>query len=380
MKLLLATAVAAGLAVLAWIGPAAAHKPSDSYLRLTAGEDVIEGQWDVALRDLDYAIGIDGNDDGTLTWGEVKAARDRIMAYAFARLALQGDDHPCGIHPGELLIDEHSDGAYAVLRFAGLCGEAAPGRMTVAYDLFADLDPQHRGLLRVDTAHGVQTAILGPGHREAGFMLADPAPGGRFLHYVEEGVWHIWIGYDHILFLLALLLPAVLVRRDGRWQPEASFRGVLLRVLKIVTAFTVAHSITLSLAALGVVSVPARLIESLIAASVVISALNNIVPVMRERLWMVAFGFGLVHGFGFANVLIDLELPPSDLVLGLLGFNVGVELGQLTIVAAILPLIYLWRSSWTYARLALPAGSAATCAIASLWLVERVFDLWIPPL
>ena len=172
----------------------------------------------------------------------------------------------------------------------------------------------------------------------------------------------------------------MLVRRDGRWQPEDSFRGVLLRVLKIVTAFTVAHSITLSLAALGVVSVPARLIESLIAASVVISALNNIVPVMRERLWMVAFGFGLVHGFGFANVLVDLELPRSDLVLGLLGFNVGVELGQLTIVAAILPLIYLWRSSWTYARLALPAGSAATCAIASLWLVERAFDLSIPSL
>ena len=177
MKLLLATAVAAGLAVLTWIGPAAAHKPSDSYLRLAAGEDVIEGQWDVALRDLDYAIGIDGNDDGTLTWGEVKAARDRIMAYAFARLALQGDDHPCGIRPGELLIDEHSDGAYAVLRFAGVCGEAAPGRMTVAYDLFADLDPQHRGLLRVDTAHGVQTAILGPGHREAGFVLARSGPG-----------------------------------------------------------------------------------------------------------------------------------------------------------------------------------------------------------
>ena len=337
-------------------------------------------QWDVALRDLDYAIGIDGNDDGALTWGEVKAARDRIMAYAFARLAVQGDGEACSIRPGELLIDQHSDGTYAVLRFAGACGDFTPARMTVVYDLFADIDPQHRGLLRVDTAQGVQTAILGPSHREASFSLVDPAPGGRFLHFVEEGVWHIWIGYDHILFLLALLLPAVLVRRDGRWQPEGDFRSVLSRVVRIVTAFTIAHSITLSLAALGLVSVPARLIESLIAASVVLSALNNIVPVMRERLWLLAFGFGLVHGFGFANVLLDLELPPADLVLGLLGFNVGVELGQLTIVAAILPLIYLWRSSWTYARLALPAGSAATCAIASLWLFERAFDVAIPPL
>jgi HupE / UreJ protein len=367
-------------AVLAPIAPALAHKPSDSYLRLAAGDDgVLAGQWDIALRDLDVPLGLDGDDDGAITWGEVQAAGSRIFSYALARLQVGGDDRACGLRPGELLIDRHSDGAYAVLRFEAACA-GAPGRITVGYDLFADVDPQHRGLLRIETGSGVQTAILGPGQREATVVVAGPSSGRRFVHYVWEGVWHIWIGFDHILFLIALLLPAVLVRRGGRWHPEGRFRTVLVRVLKIVTAFTVAHTLTLSLVALEVVSLPSRLIESVIAASVVLSALNNLVPMVRDRLWMVAFGFGLAHGFGFANVLLDLGLPRSDLVLALIGFNAGVELGQMAIVAAFLPLAYVWRSSWTYSRLAMPAGSVAVCALACLWLVERAFDLALPPL
>lgn len=368
------------LALFAHSEPAFAHKPSDSYLRLALGEDgAFAGQWDIALRDLDVPLGLDGNDDGIITWGEVAAAESQIFPYALARLQVQADGERCVLRPVELLVDRHSDGAYAVLRFAAAC-PAAPVQLTVDYSLFADIDPQHRGLLRIDTEGGVQTAILGPGQPEAGIMTARPAGGGQLVHFVKEGIWHIWIGFDHILFLVALLLPAVLVRRDGRWHPEVGFRSVLLRVLKIVTAFTVAHSLTLSLVTLGVVSLPSRLIESVIAASVVLSALNNLVPLVRDRLWMVAFGFGLAHGFGFANVLLDLGLPKTDLALSLIGFNVGVEVGQLAIVAAVLPLAYLWRSSWTYSRLAMPAGSAAVCAIACLWLVERAFDLTIAPL
>src|SRR5262249_51800960 len=149
------------------------------------------------------------------------------------------------------------------------------------------------------------------------------------MQFIYEGIWHIWLGFDHVLFLLALLLPAVLVRVDGHWHAAGTFSSVCWNVVSIVTAFTVAHSITLSLAALDVVRLPSHLVESTIAASVVLAGLGNLYPRMIGRRWLVAFGFGLIHGFGFAAVLTDLGLPQHSLLLSLISFNVGVEIGQL---------------------------------------------------
>jgi hypothetical protein len=124
-----------------------------------------------------------------------------------------------------------------------------------------------------------------------------------------------------------------------------------------------------------VVSLPSRWVESAIAASVAVAALNNLFPLFQGRRWIAAFGFGLIHGFGFASVLGDLGLPRSSLLLALVGFNVGVELGQIAIVAAFLPLAYTLRQTWLYRRLVFAGGSTAVLAIAALWLVERMFDL-----
>ncbi|RYE96019.1 MAG: HupE/UreJ family protein, partial [Oxalobacteraceae bacterium] len=188
-------------------------------------------------------------------------------------------------------------------------------------------------------------------------------------------VWHIWIGFDHILFLLSLLLPAVLVLRDRRWEGRTTFRAAAIDVLKIVTAFTLAHSITLTLATLGVVSLPSRLVESAIAASVALAALNNVWPLFHGRRALVAFAFGLIHGFGFASVLLDLGLPKAALLLSLVGFNVGVELGQLAIVLLFLPLAYLARNTLLYRRGVLGLGSCLIVLVALAWLVERSMDV-----
>jgi hypothetical protein len=196
----------------------------------------------------------------------------------------------------------------------------------------------------------------------------------QFATYVHEGVWHIWLGFDHILFLVSLLLPAVLARRSGAWRPAVSFRAAFVDVAKIVTAFTIAHSITLSLAALGVVSLPSRWVESAIALSVVLAALNNLFPVVANGRWIAAFGFGLIHGFGFAGALSDLGLPSGSLALSLAGFNIGVELGQLAIVALFLPLAYALRATFAYRRVFLAGGSAVIAMIAGVWLVEHVFE------
>jgi HupE / UreJ protein len=358
--------------------PALAHKPSDSYLKVSARDDALEGQWDIALRDLDHAIGLDGNDDGSITWGELKARQDAIASYAISRLRIERGDRPCSLVPAAHLIDQHSDGTYAVLRFVAHCAAAAEGPLAIGYSLFFDLDPQHRGLLRLDQQNGAFTAILSPSAPTVLFDAVGTSAWRQFLHFLEEGVWHIWIGFDHILFLLTLLLPSVLSRADGRWQPVSGMRQAFLQVLKVVTAFTVAHSITLSLAVLGVVAPPARLVESLIAFSVLIAAANNLVPMVTRRLWCVAFGFGLIHGFGFANVLIDLGLPKAALALALFGFNLGVELGQVAIVVAFLPLAFAIRGTWSYRGWVMPVASLTVAGIAALWLVERSLDLDVP--
>ena len=358
---------------------AAAHKPSDSYLSLKVEESLVEGRWDMALRDLDHAIGLDGDGDGAITWGELQERHGAVAAYALARLEIESDARVCPAEATDHLVDRHSDGAYAVLRFTATCAEPVDD-LEVGYSLLFDLDPLHRGLLQVDHGGKNYTTILGPERPNWSLRAADSGPWRQVLVYLEEGVWHIWTGFDHVLFLVSLLLPAVLRRRDGAWIPAESLRAASIAVLKIVTAFTVAHSITLSLAALEMVALPSRLVEAAIAASVIVAALNNVFPVVTRRLWLVAFGFGLLHGFGFAGVLSDLGLPGGAMLISLFGFNLGVELGQLAIVAAFLPLAFLLRGAWFYARIALPAGSLAVAALASLWLAERALDLETPSL
>jgi hypothetical protein len=182
-----------------------------------------------------------------------------------------------------------------------------------------------------------------------------------------------------LLFLLSLLLPAALIRRDARWQPVPRWRQAFLDTAAVVTAFTLAHSITLALAALDILRFPSRLVESLIATSVVLAALHNLWPRFHRGRWLLAFCFGLVHGFGFASALIDLPVAAGQKVLALAGFNIGVELGQLSFVAGFLPLALLVRGREAYVRWALQGGSMAIAAVAAVWLVQRAFNLQLIP-
>src|SRR5215471_18229772 len=271
------------LLLLLWATPRDAHKPIDSYLALALQDAHVAGHWDIALRDLDYAIGLDADGNGEITWAEVKSKHDEIAAYALARLAISADGNACPVTVRKHLIDYHSDGAYAVLRFDGDC-PTVPQVLTIKYRLFFDLDPQHRGLLRLEEQGRTHTAVFSPAHDTWQLEGHSVALGRQFLEYFGTGVWHIWTGFDHILFLCALLLPAVLEHRYRRWQAVATFRQAFFEVLGIVTAFTIAHSITLSLAVLGFITLPSRLIETTIAASVVIAALNNLYPLIDKRL------------------------------------------------------------------------------------------------
>ncbi len=274
------------------------------------------------------------------------------------------------------MLDKHSDGTYAVLSLKAQCVSLS-GVLKAKYSLLFDVDPSHRGLVQwvapgVDTA---QALVFGTESAEQVLTLQPAGVWQTLRQYLLDGVWHIWIGYDHILFLLSLLLPAVLVRRAGHWEPAPTLRGSLLEVVKVVTAFTLAHSITLTLAALQIISLPSRLVESTIAASVIVAALNNLRGTIEKRRWIMAFVFGLIHGFGFASVLADLGLPQGALIMALVGFNAGVEVGQLCIVAVFLPLAFSLRRTRFYRFGVLIGGSILVALLASWWLLQRLFDL-----
>ena len=374
------------LAMLAWLmlallAPTAAwaHKPSDSYLTVRAaqGTSTLSIRWDIALRDLDYVLQLDRDGNGDLSWGEVRQREADIIKLAVSRLTFTAAGTACALaNASPMMLDKHSDGTYAVLSLSARCASLdAP--LKASYSMLFDVDPSHRGLVQwvapgVDTA---QALIFGTESAEQVLALQ---PGGvwqTLKQYIKDGVWHIWIGYDHILFLLALLLPAVLLRKNGQWEPAPTLRGAFIEVVKVVTAFTVAHSITLTLASLQIITLPSRLVESVIAASVILAALNNLRGTIEGRRWVMAFVFGLVHGFGFASVLADLGLPQNALILALVGFNVGVEIGQLTIVAVFLPLAFWLRRTRFYRVGVLIGGSLLVALLASWWLAQRLFDL-----
>ena len=362
------------LSVLLLMGaPVLAHKASDSYLVLNTQGQQVAGQWDIALRDIDFAIGLDADGNGEITWGELRARHTEVAAWALSALTLERGG-VCPLQVTQHQVDEHTDGAYAVLKLAGTC-PSAEGELGVNYRLLFDQDALHRGLLRVDLDGVTHSAIMAPEAALQRFSAEKPSLLAQFGQFFVQGVWHIWIGFDHILFLLSLLLPVVLVREAGRWRGVGRFGEALREVLWVVTSFTVAHSITLSLAALGLVSLPSRLVESAIAFSVVLAALNNLKPVVNQRRWLIAFVFGLIHGFGFASVLAELGLPADTLVLSLVGFNVGVEAGQLAIVAVFLPVAFWLRNTGLYRRGVFVGGSLLTLLIALVWLAERALDL-----
>jgi len=357
--------------------PAVAHSTSEAYLTLgtKAGSAAVTGRLDIALRDLDEALSLDRDGNGEITWGELREARAGVAAYAVSRISVGADGQPCASTAGELQVVEHGSGTYAVLALGFEC--AAPMReLKLDYRLFGDANPMHRGLLKLESGATTRSAVLDPAAPEPQrFVLAEASNWTTLLTYIGQGVWHIWIGIDHILFLVALLLPTVLWREAGRWVAAGRFGAVFWDVLKVVTGFTLAHSITLTLATLGWVTLPSRPVESVIAASVALAAANNLWPVIGGRRWLVAFAFGLVHGFGFAGALAELGLPQGALAWSLLGFNLGVELGQLAIVAVFLPVAFALRGTRFYRHAVLIGGSVLIVGVALLWFAERAFGI-----
>jgi len=282
-----------------------------------------------------------------------RASAEKVVAILRDRLTIRAGEQPC--RPGRAVVQGSGvgDGRLS-LELSLDCPDA--GQLHIRDDWADVFGNHHQTLARIESPGDIREIAFLSDAREAVVPLGASVPSGR-LGFFRLGIEHILTGYDHLLFLAALLLGG----------------GGALTLLKIVTAFTLAHSLTLALATLGLVHVSARLIEPLIAASIVWVAIENVIRGDRAaRRWIVSFAFGLIHGLGFAEALQPLALPPWPLARALLGFNLGVETGQALVIALTIP-IALWarRASWQ-ARAARIA-SLAVALVGTLWLVERVF-------
>ncbi len=355
-----------------------AHKASTSYLQLRVQGLEVSGRWDIALRDLDYALGLDTDGDTILTWGEVRQQQSRIADYTLRRLTMRADQDECKLSMERLQIADHSDGRYASLALVGQCPHE-PVSLRLNYELLFDIDALHRGLLNLDF-RGSHGGLFAPEERTLRYSAAGASSLAVFNQYFRAGVWHVWTGWDHMLFLAGLFLPAVVRRRRNVWEPATSLRTALTDTAIMATAFTLAHALTLSLAATGLFSPPTRWIESGVAASVMFAGLNNLVPMVYRGLFWLAAGFGLIHGAAIAGALIELGLPPGDRVWSLLAFNLGVEVAQLSVLLAVIPLSFVCRRSPWYRWLVLIPGSVFITVVGLLWLIQRAFnvDLGIP--
>lgn len=258
-----------------------------------------------------------------------------------------------------------------------------PDELVINHRMFYENDPTHRGLFLIqynakqDKDYGAEyTALVFSPNNSVQTLNLNNIPGLLdSIAMVWQGMLHIWLGIDHVLFILALILPVVLVRRNDHWQPVEEYKSALWALLKIVTVFTIAHSVTLLLAALEIIKINSRLVESIIALSIILVAINNITQtVQRGSLWVILF-LGLFHGLGFASVMGNLPFRMEDLVKMVIRFNIGVELGQIVIVLIIFPILYFLRRSSFYVPLVLNVGSGLLILIAGYWFVMRAFGL-----
>jgi hypothetical protein len=345
---------------------AAAQTAQRSALTLRVATVSLSGEWKIRIADITAPLQLDSDRDGTVTWPEIEHRRQDIESYLGSHLSI-------ATHHGTLS-----------LRFGRLAYGAMGGEPFLLAQLSTEDTADSIETLQVSSSLPLDLTVVWSGQGEEKALLAargaaqtfarSGAARSGFLESLQQGIWHIWTGYDHILFLIVLLIPAVFERTASGRTTVPTFNSALLRVILIVSAFTLAHSITLACAASGWISLPARLVESVIAASILVAALNNFLSrTAGSRSAALAFGFGLVHGFGFAGALAELGDRGAPLWRTLLAFNLGVETGQLAIVALFLPIAYLLRQTRFYRTGVLYGGSALAGLCALLWFWQRAF-------
>lgn len=376
------------MTVLAWMlllaSAASAHRIDESYIYMDIYDTEIEGRLEFRVVDINAELGLDIPDDLAAAEAALDDVIGDILAYAEPRFGLgtEGASWTVEFTDDHELLDTEN-GVFVVIPFEVVESfETVPETVDVFYEAFVLGNDNHKGFFHIGNywEGGIFANESDPFLRffdaddtRQTFDLDDPDFWGGLWGVVELGVDHIRIGTDHILFLVALLLPSVLVFTH-KWEPAPSFSSALWRILKIATSFTVAHSITLSLAGFGVIELPSKPVETIIAISIILAALHNFFPIFQNKEWVLAFAFGLFHGLGFAGLLTELGLDRTNRVWSLFAFNLGVEIGQVVILLLLFPALFLLRRTRLYHAGFFKLGSVLLIAVAAIWASERIFE------
>jgi hypothetical protein len=372
------------------VAPGGAHAGDQSYLYLDVSDLELAGRIEFPLSDIESVFGIDfineASDADTLAL--VDERLDELQAYADEHLTISmvdGTELNVDFDGRSLLSTDKfdQDNNYLWLPFELSGFEApAPREFVITFDPFFDEIDGRDGLIVIE--NDVEGGIY---NNEADFLVAfdsnsrtkevdlgDASALKNLTASIELGVDHIKTGPDHVLFVLVLLIPSVLVFKKG-WHPTNGFLSSLWRILKIATMFTIAHSITFSLAGLGILPLPpSKFVEAIIAISIALAAIHSVRPVFPNKEWLIAFSFGLFHGMGFATLVEGLDVSRSTQLVSLLGRNIGIEIGQVAVIVACFPALYFLRRTRYYLPF-LKLSAAFLSFIAIGWMIERLAEI-----
>lgn len=341
-----------------------AHKMNTSYTNIVFGVDTLKVR--VRFDDNDMIkIGLDQDGDGLLFYEEMEAGIDQALSFAEQNLNLHINGQAVILQRGRGDITPDNKGNMFANLYFGAPLNTAVEELDVQVnwpEQFAD-DHKNLGKILLPGQPLVQAIFSATAPKQTFVVAKSKTLWQQVYEFMVLGIEHIFLGYDHVMFLLALIIVG----------------GRFANLVKIISAFTIAHSITLCLAALEIVSLPSQWVEAGIALSIAYVAVENFWLKRADHRWMLTFAFGLVHGFGFANVLRDLGLPTRGLVASLFSFNIGVEIGQIIIVAIVFPLT-LWLNRQAYHRKFVLVVSTIIGLFGLAWFIERVFALEYMPI
>ncbi|MDJ0731102.1 MAG: HupE/UreJ family protein [Crocosphaera sp.] len=360
-----------------------AHSLGQSYLYFQVYDQAIETRVEITVEDINQALNLNLPTNQEVTKEDVEPHLEKIRDYIDENLMISNNQQEYPLKYQGYGQFETGFARYLTFKYRLDNLVEIPQTLDVDYRVLLDVKPKHKNLVVIE--HNWKTGTFANESSVSLIFTANSSPQTLdlssssllrgFISVVQLGFLHIWEGIDHILFLIALILPSVLRRENLGWQPVKNFRPAFFYVIKIATAFTIAHSITLALATFQIVEVPSRIVESIIALSIAIAAIDIIYPIFGRRIWLIIFGFGLFHGFGFANVLAELGIVQEHALLSLFGFNLGIELGQIAIIAIIFPILYLCRQQKIYTKFIVQSGAAFLFIVAIYWLIERAFEV-----
>ena len=345
--------------------PCIAHQESDSFLYFNLTDR--SGRFDIALTDIFRLIPEISPEDGDIRWQDIVGQESNLKTIVAKHLTVNTQRGPCHLKWNDIALTQHSDRYHAALPFQLKCPPSSD--WSVEYHLLFDQDQRHRALVSWESDKSDGIAVLSPESPRIEFHNNSTTT-VPLSTYVYQGMIHLWVGADHMLFIIAMLLTT-LVTTNHLPAHRQTFFSTFQQVVVMASLFTLAHSLTLTMAALGIVAIRTSLIEIIIAISVSIAGLQIAWMHRKRYQHLLAFGFGLIHGFGFANVLFDLSGSSTHRLLALAGFNLGIEIAQILLITGLLPVLYCLRKQ-LHKPWVVTGSSGVITAIGAIWAWQRL--------